>query len=153
MTRPLLVGIGNPWRGDDGIGWAVAEGAGRRLGDAVDVVCCDGEPTRLLDAWADADFAVVVDAARTGASPGTLHLWTEGLPTGFVSSAGGSHAFGIASTVALGQALHRVPQRLAVIGIEAGELGSGDSFSAEVAAAVDLAVDLVARLVVGRVVF
>ncbi len=92
MTRPLLVGIGNPWRGDDGIGWAVAEAAGRRLGDAVDVVCCDGEPTRLLDAWADADFAVVVDAARTGAAPGTLHLWTEGLPTRSVSSAGGSHA-------------------------------------------------------------
>ncbi|RPI11983.1 MAG: hydrogenase maturation protease [Actinobacteria bacterium] len=152
MTRPLLVGIGNPWRGDDGIGWAVAEAAGRRLGDAVDVVWCDGEPTRLLDAWADADFVVVVDAARTGAAPGTVHLWTEGLPTTSVSSAGGSHALGIAYAVALGHALHRVPQRLAVIGIEAGELDTGEALSTDVAAAVDLTVELLARLVVGRVV-
>lgn len=147
MTRPLLVGIGNPWRGDDGIGWAVAEAVRQRLGDAVDVAWCDGEPTRLLDAWDDRDFAVVVDAARTGAVPGTLHLWTEELPTTSASSAGGSHALGVAYALALGHALDRVPERLAVIGIEAADLGPGEPLCAEVAAAVDLAVDLVARLV------
>ncbi len=119
----------------------------RQLGDAVDVVWCDGEPTRLLDAWADSDFAVVVDAARTGAAPGTLHLWTEGLPTTSASSACGSHALGVAYALALGEALHRVPDRLAVIGIEAGELDAGEPLSVEVAAAVDLAVALVTRLV------
>ncbi len=147
MSRPCVVGIGNPWRGDDGIGWAVAEAAGRQLGDAIDVVCCDGEPTRLMDAWDGSDFAVVVDAARTGAAPGTVHLWTEGLPTTSVSSAGGSHALGIAYALALGQALHRVPQRLAVIGIEAGDLNPGEALTTDVSAAVDVAVELVARLV------
>ena len=94
----------------------------------------------------------MVDAARTGAAPGTLHLWTEGLPTTSSRPSAGSHALGIAYALALGQALHRVPQRLAVIGIEAGELDPGETLSADVAAAVDRAVELVARLVVGRVV-
>ena len=147
MTRPLLVGIGNPWRGDDGIGWAVAEAARHRLGNAVDVVWSDGEPTRLLDAWDGSDFAVVVDAAKTGAAPGTLHLWTEGLPTTSLSSAGGSHALGVAYALALGQALHRVPERLAVIGIETGEVDPGEPLSDEVSAAVDRAVELITRLV------
>jgi hypothetical protein len=97
-------------------------------------------------------IGVKVCELATGAAPGTVHLWTEGLPTTSVSSAGGSHALGIAYAVALGQALHRVPQRLAVIGIEAGELDTGKALSTDVAAAVDLAVELLARLVVGRVV-
>ena len=90
----------------------------------------------------------MVDAARTGAAPGTLHLWTEGLPTTSLSSAGGSHALGVAYALALGQALHRMPERLAVIGVETGELDPGEPLSDEVAAAVDLAVELIARLVI-----
>ena len=83
-----------------------------------------------------------------GGGPGTVHVWTEGLPTTSASSAGGSHALGVAYALALGDALDRVPERLAVIGIEAADARSGrDVLAVDVAAAVDLAVELVARLV------
>ena len=110
MTRPLLVGSGIPGgvtTASDG----PLPSSGRRLGDAIDVVWCDGEPTRLLDAWADSDFAVVVDAVRTGAAPGTLHLWADGLPTTSGSSAGGATR-PASRTRWPSVALHRVPSAL-----------------------------------------
>jgi hydrogenase maturation protease len=78
---PVVVGVGNPYRGDDGIGPAVLdrlERAGLGAGGAagVTLVPSDGEPTRLIEAWEGAAVAVVVDAVRTGAAPvGTVHRW------------------------------------------------------------------------------
>ncbi len=124
-----VIGVGNPWRRDDGVGWAVAAAAGRRLGKVVDVVECDGEPSRLLDAWCELDVAVVVDAVRSGASPGTVHVWDDVPDLPVASSVTGSHALGIADAVALGRALDRLPTRLIVIGIEVDDTSSGQGLS------------------------
>jgi hydrogenase maturation protease len=149
-SRVALIGVGNPWRRDDGVGWEVIAAAGRRLGTAVDVVECDGEPSRLLDAWCALDLAVVVDGVVGGASPGAIHVWAEpfGLPV--ASSAAGSHALGIADAVALGRALDRLPARLIVVGIELDDTSAGHGLSAAVAAAVEEAVDVIADLVTQR---
>ena len=64
----MVIGVGNPSRRDDGVGWVVAAAAGRRLGETVDIRLCDGDPARLLDAWTDVELAVVVDAMRSGAA-------------------------------------------------------------------------------------
>ena len=58
VTR-LVIGVGNPWRGDDGAGIEVA----RRLGG----VAFEGDGTGLIDVWENADDeVVVVDAAASG---------------------------------------------------------------------------------------
>jgi hydrogenase maturation protease len=143
--RTLVIGVGNPSRRDDGVGWAVAEAAGRRLGGRVQVWQSDGEPARLLAAWADVAFAVVIDAMHSGAEPGTIRVFEpEEVPVPAPSV--GSHAHGIAYAVALGRVLHLLPDRLVLVGIEAQEAGFGDGLSPRVAAAVDRTADLVARL-------
>jgi hydrogenase maturation protease len=66
-----VIGIGNPLRGDDAIGLLVA----RRVRELVDPrwrIELEGEPARLIDAWQGAGLAVVVDAVKTGAPPGTV---------------------------------------------------------------------------------
>ena len=142
-----LIGVGNPWRHDDGVGWAVVTAAGQRLGQSVDVVQCDGEPSRLLDAWADLDVAVVVDAVRSGAEPGCIHVWANAPDLPAASSVTGSHAFGVADAVALGRALDRVPSRLTVIGIEIDDTSLGHGLSEAVVGAIEKAVDLIAEIV------
>ena len=71
-----MIGVGNAYRGDDAVGLAVAERLRSRLPDDVTVLDCEQEPTRLLDAWQDADVALVIDAAASDAPPGTVHRVT-----------------------------------------------------------------------------
>ena len=132
----LVIGIGNRFRRDDGVGPAVLDAlAGRVLGH--DLVEADGEPARLLEAWDGVDVVVVVDAARTGAPPGTCRRFEptagDDLPAGGATS---SHAPGVAAAWQLGRSLGRLPQRLVLVVVEAGDLGEGPGLSAEVAAAV-----------------
>lgn len=145
--RVVVVGVGNPWRGDDGVGPAVAgmvRACAAASVDVVDVVDVDGEMDRLMDAWDGADVAIVVDAVRTGARPGTVHrIYTDGLAA--VQSAS-SHGLGVRQAVAMGRALDRLPRRVVLVGVEGSSFVVGSALSAEVAAAVEPAARLVARL-------
>jgi hydrogenase maturation protease len=136
MTVVLVLGVGNPWRRDDGVGHRVVEEARDRLPAGADVRCVDGEPTRLLDQWEGTDLAVVVDGVRTGAPPGTIHrvdLATEPLMSPRTLS---SHGGGVAEAVSLGRAVGRLPHRLVFLGVEIGDTGDGEGLSPPVAAAV-----------------
>ena len=65
----MVIGVGNPWRRDDGAGLEVA----RRVGGLLH----EGDCMRLLDAWAGHDDVAVVDAARSGGRAGTCLLYTS----------------------------------------------------------------------------
>jgi hydrogenase maturation protease len=130
----LIIGLGNPWRGDDGAGPAVA----RALGEDPGVVVQEGEPIGLIDAWAGAAEVIVVDAVSSGAAPGTIHRLdpvAERLPAELAR--GSTHAFGLADTLELARALGRLPPRLVVYGIEGERFDAGEALSAPVRAAVD----------------
>ena len=69
-----MVGVGNAYRGDDGVGLAVAERLRGRVPGGVEVVTCEQEASRLIDAWEGRDGAVLVDAVvLRRAAPGTVH--------------------------------------------------------------------------------
>ena len=126
----IVIGIGNAFRGDDAAGLAVA----RALGDDPRVLVHEGEPIDLLDRWEGAGEVIVVDAARSGAAPGTVHR-LDGL-TVPVAAGGSTHAFGLAETLALAHALQRAPARVEVIGIEGANFSAGEELSPAVATAV-----------------
>ena len=97
----------------------------------------DGEATRLIDAWRDADVAVVVDAARSGAAPGTVRRFVAGvdeLPAWKVGRS--THAAGIAEAVELALVLGALPAELVVYAIECGDVSMGEGLTPPVARAV-----------------
>ena len=61
--RAVVIGVGNEFRRDDGAGPAVVARLRGHLPDRVCLLVSDGEPTRLIEAWAGAPVAVIVDAA------------------------------------------------------------------------------------------
>jgi hydrogenase maturation protease len=129
--RVVVIGIGNAARGDDAAGLIAA----RRLGGLEH----EGDPVGLLDAWAGAGVAVVIDAVRSGAEPGTVHRFDGGrtpLPARLRSSSS-THAIGLAEAIELGRALERLPARLIVYGIEGRCFEAGAPLTPAVAAAVD----------------
>lgn len=133
----MVIGVGNRWAGDDAAGLAVARRVGGRE--------LEGDPASLLDAWAGADDVVVVDAAASGAPPGTIRRFDAGagpLPARSLRSS--SHAFGVPDAIELARALGRLPPRLEVYAIEGASFGAGAALSGPVERAVD---ELVAALI------
>lgn len=141
--RLALIGVGNACRSDDAAGLEVV----RRLSphDGVRLIEHQGDGAGLLDAWHGAAAAIVIDAASSGAAPGTIQRFdaaTRPLPVRvFVSSS--SHAFGVAEGIELGRALARLPASLTAYAIEGANFEAGTELSPEVDAAVD---SLVAEL-------
>jgi hydrogenase maturation protease len=90
-----------------------------------------------MDAWANADAAVVVDATSSGAKPGTI-IRLDVAATAVRSSLFrySSHAFGLAEAIELARALGQLPRRLLVFGIEGADFTMGEGLSPEVNAAV-----------------
>lgn len=136
MTPARVLGLGNRLRRDDGVGPWVARALARRVGNNVDVRQIDGDGFALLDALADAQSVLLVDAVQSGAPPGTVHrLDAVAGPLPQDALRCSTHALGVVEAVELARALGELPARLQVYGIEGADFGSGEGLSPAVAAA------------------
>ncbi len=138
----VVIGLGNSYRRDDGVGLAVATALDDLALPNVRVVTGIVEPMGLLEAWSGAALAMVIDAAvATPSAPGRVRRCTladvvaahEGLS---------SHSVDIGGTHALGQALGRVPDALVVFTVEVADTGHGVGLTPQVARAVPEVVHL-----------
>lgn len=131
----VVIGVGNALRGDDAAGLLAARAIAAERLPGVAVVESDGDPARLMDAWADAEIAVVLDALAPGAEPaGGVRRFDAGAAPLPVRLGGGStHALGVGEAVELARALGRLPSRLIVYGISARSADAGAPASAAAA--------------------
>ena len=149
MSPPVVViGVGNPFRRDDGAGPAVVERL--RLADlpGVDLAESDGEPGTLIMLWETRRLAVVVDTVHTHHRPaGHVHrrLMARRPSDGSTSS----HAMDLGDTVALARELDRLPDRMLLLGIETADTGYGTGLTPAVAKAVDRVVEHIVAVVGG----
>ena len=135
-TTPLVLGLGNAHRRDDGVGRHVARELVKQQHDGVKIAEASGEGTALMDAWAGHERVFLVDAVRSGAPAGTIHRLdaaTDAVPSSFFNYS--THAFSLAEAVELARALEQLPPRLIIYGIEGRDFASGEGLSAEVSAA------------------
>ncbi|PIJ33222.1 peptidase M52 [Mycobacterium heckeshornense] len=142
MTDVVVIGLGNSFRRDDGVGLAVTKCIGEHAVPSMRVVTGTGEPTAILDAWKGAARAVVVDAA-TGDDlmPGRVRRWS--LHDFDVTPTVSSHSLGLARTCALGEALDQLPGELVVFTVDVADTGYGFGLTPAVAAAVPKVVDAI----------
>ena len=134
----LVIGIGNPDRGDDGIGPAVARRLRGRLPPGVSVLERGGDILALTEDWEDFSAVILVDAVAPITKPGRLHrldLAKTPLPVAFAPRS--THAFGLAETVELARSLARLPPFLVAYLIEGEQFEAGGPLSPTVARAVE----------------
>lgn len=118
--RCLILGLGNPLRGDDGVGpRVVAELLRRGLPDGVAAV--DGgtgglDLLHLLEGW---ERAVIVDAAILGRNPGEFLRFApaEAHLVGSLVSLS-THTAGFAGALALARALGRELPDIVIYGVQ-----------------------------------
>lgn len=155
-TGALVVGLGAPDRGDDGIGPAVAArvaAAAAERGLTATRIVEHEDPTALLDLLEGCgedgpQTMVVVDAVRSSSAPGTVIVLEVGTSdpddqvlAGRVDPGpAGTHGFGLAGAIELARVLRRLPPRVVVVGIEADQFEHGAPLSAEVTDALPAAV-------------
>jgi hydrogenase maturation protease len=141
----VVIGVGNPDRGDDAIGPLVAS----RLAGRVRTLALSGETTALLDALARVTCAIVVDASRSGAPPGTISRFDVGhapLPAQALGLS--SHGLGVVEALELARTLGSLPARCIVYSIEGEDFTPGAVPTARVTVAVDEVVERIASEIV-----
>jgi hydrogenase maturation protease len=148
----LVAGIGSEYRHDDGVGAVVAAAVALATTSTRDVGPL-GEPLDLLGRCNDADLVVVIDATRSGATPGTVQVIELDLTAGDDTITRGpsressSHGIGLTGVVRLARAVGQAPRRLVVVGVEGERFDVGEGLSQSVAAAVPEAVSRVVELI------
>jgi hydrogenase maturation protease len=142
----LLVGIGNDYRSDDSAGLVAIRLLKARYLPGTLCIENNGDGTALLEIWAQANRAILIDAVSSGASPGTIHhLDALALlqPSRFSFSS--THAFGLVEAIQLAYALKQLPASLTIFGIEGENFTAGTMLSPEVEKAVYQVVLLIAQ--------
>jgi hydrogenase maturation protease len=135
----LVAAIGNPDRGDDGVGPAVAARLRGRVPTGVRVLERSGDVLALIDEWGGFSDVFVIDAAAPIGHPGRIHrldLASQPLPDGFAR--GSTHAFGVAEAVELARRLNRLPRHIVAYLVEGECFELGAPLSPVVAAAVGI---------------
>ncbi len=140
--RIAVIGVGNAFRHDDGIGPAVVRrlrerALDRPLPPSVALVDCDGETGQLMSLWEGAELAVVVDAAHAHPGhPGRVHRFSHEGPYARPATTS-SHGLGLGEAIELSDALGRLPGKLVVFAVEGADSSLGTGLTPAVAAAVD----------------
>jgi len=120
MSSRLVLAVGNPYRGDDGIGPALLEVL-RGYSDLADVDMLDGGTGGLELALVleGRDHVIVLDAADFAGEPGSWRRFTleELLPESGESLAT-LHDAGVAHAIALSLALGQRPRKFSLYGIQ-----------------------------------
>jgi hydrogenase maturation protease len=127
-----IIGIGNPFRSDDGIGHYITKQLRKYKLPNVDIIEECGEGTLLMERWNGGKCVIVVDAVSSGSTPGTIHrfdIHTDRIPSNFFHYS--SHTFGLAEAIELSQVLGRVPENLIVYGVECNKFDDGEGISEE----------------------
>jgi len=145
-ARILVIGVGNEYRSDDAVGLVVARRLRQLSIGNVTVIEASGEGTDLMESWKGADTVIIVDAASSGAKPGTIHridARAQRIPTGLLRYS--THAFSVGEAVELARAMNRLPPRMVVYGVEGERFDEGTVLSRAVQGSVDAVVDLVLK--------
>ncbi len=140
--RTVVVGIGNDHRGDDGAGLAAARLLKKLSLPEIEIIELDGEVTRVLDSLRERDSAILVDAVRSGTTPGTIHRFDashEPLPGS--ANQRSTHGMSLSSLVELARAQGQFPKQIVVYGIEGESFDHGRDLSPCVEAAIGHLVD------------
>lgn len=134
----LIVGIGNPFRSDDGVGHYVIDQLQSYRGSSIDFLKITSNSLHLIDIWKSRELVIVIDAISANHIPGTIiemNSIDESLLV--VHSESSTHNLGLKETFLMAKALNVLPNQLKVIGIQGKNFDVGVALSSEVHLAAD----------------
>lgn len=138
MKRVLILGLGNPLLGDEGIGLRVVEELkGLELPDGVTVAEGGTSGLGLVGLMEGYQRVIIVDAADMGHPPGHVVRFTPSEAQLKTAEALLSlHQVGLGEVLALAEALEVAPVEPVIIGVQPSQVEVGAEMSPEVEGAI-----------------
>ena len=145
MAAIRIIGLGNSMRGDDAVGLLAARRLCQDLGDRAEAIEAEMVGVGIVELMKGVRVAILIDAARSGQRPGTIHRLdasTGPIAVGMFPSS--SHALGVSEALELARVLGVLPKTVIVYGIEVGDTEAGQPLSPPVVRALE---EVVARVI------
>jgi len=142
-ARLRVVGLGNPFAGDDSVGLEVLRRLRATAAPPGELIETPQAGIELMEVLEGAEMVLFIDAVSSGAPPGTLHLVP--LPSPVVEpralSVLSAHGWSLGEALRLTAALGRRVPRAMLLGIEIESTGPGASRGAALESAAKVVVD------------
>jgi hydrogenase maturation protease len=149
MPRVLILGYGNPLRGDDAFGWRVAERLMEMVHDPhVEILCLQQLTPELMERLSEAEFSIFIDAAASG-EPG--EMIERRIGPAAASGAAFTHHATPEALLAGARALYGRAPEAVMISVGGADFGLGAELSPSVVAHLEEVTSAVLRLVAARV--
>jgi hydrogenase maturation protease len=143
-----VIGIGNEFRQDDGVGILAARRLRTLLPADIAVYEESGEGARLMDCWSGYTDVIVIDAVNSGGRSGSIHRLDasrDEIPRNLFNYS--THTFSLAEAVETARVLDRLPARCLIFGIEGEFFGFGAELSEPVAIALEKVIQEIEQMV------
>jgi hydrogenase maturation protease len=130
LRKTLLIGIGNEYRSDDGVGLLVVRMIRRKQLPSVIVKEESGEGAALMESWQGFQNVIIVDAVSSDAKAGTvfrIDAKKDTVPIKFFHYS--THAFSVSEAIELARVMNVLPPKLSVYGIEGNDFTAGTTIS------------------------
>lgn len=146
--QTALIGIGNMFRRDDGVGIAIVRNLKRCLSafdqNGLEIFECSGEGTELMECWQGFQRVIIFDAVMANGEPGKIYRLQadrQFIPSDFFKYS--SHAFSLAEAIELARVLDRLPDNLIIYGVEGKDFSHGEEPGAPLKQAIQTVTDQV----------
>lgn len=148
--KTLVLGLGNPLLGDDGVGWRVAEALREHISDPnIEIDCHAGGGLSLMERLIGYDRAIIVDAINTNQQPqGAVNCFRlDELPNHASSHLASSHETTLQTALQVGRMMGAtLPTDIRIVTIETQNVYDfSEELSPPVANALPQAIERVIR--------
>jgi hydrogenase maturation protease len=124
--KTLILGLGNPLLGDDGVGWRVVEQVQQRIAPSIaEIDYHAGGGLALMERLIGYDRVLIVDALTTGQrATGAIDCFRlNDLPPYAASHLSSAHETDLQTALAVGKQMGAIlPGEILIIGIEANQV-------------------------------
>jgi hydrogenase maturation protease len=150
MEKIMVIGYGNPLRGDDGLGWHAAQQLDRSIHiENVEIISCHQLTPEMAEPVSKADFVIFIDA-RWGDVPGKICC--RPVEVGLSSHTDSkhttlSHYFDPPTLIALAQGLYGRRPEAFVLSVSSQAFGYVEGLSPSIQAALPMLLGRVGELI------
>ncbi|MDX1613041.1 MAG: hydrogenase maturation protease [Candidatus Promineifilaceae bacterium] len=146
LAKILIVGLGNPILGDDGIGWHVADAVRERV-EGIEIECLALGGLSLMERLVGYQRVIVIDAIQTkdGQIGDVYRLPLEALPDLSAGHTTAVHDTSLQTALRLGRAMGaELPDEITIVAVEARRVYDfSEELTPEVEAAIPAATEAV----------